>query len=337
MGSHTDTSNLATADLEDRTMQYLTTRLATAGLLLPLLAGAASAHVTLEVREAKAGAPYKAVLRVPHGCDGTATLKVKAHIPEGVIAVKPMLKAGWQIETVKGPYGKTYPYYHGAKLTEGVKEITWTGKLADEHFDEFVFAGFLASDVPAGRLYFPVTQECEKGEARWADVPAAGPDAPALKFPAPALTVVAQQAAAPQQSIKVGALTIQAPWIRATPGGARIAGGYMTIANTGKEADRLTGGTLSAAGRFEVHEMSMDGGVMKMRELKRGLEIKPGETVELKPGGYHLMFMDLKQGLKEGDKIKGTLVFEKAGKVEVDYRIGPIGGGGAPAGEHSHH
>ncbi len=307
-------------------------------LSLPLLAASALAHVTLEAREAKAGAPYKAVLRVPHGCEGTATLKVKAQIPEGVIAVKPMPKAGWQVETVKGAYARTYPYYHGAKLTEGVKEIVWTGKLADDHFDEFVFSGFLASDLPAGRLYFPVTQECEKGEARWVDVPSAGQDAHALKAPAPALVILAQAAGSAPQTFKAGALTIEAPWIRATPGGAKIAGGYMKIINTGKDADRLTGGTFPVAGRFEVHEMAMDGGVMKMRHLSKGLEIKPGESVELKPGGYHLMFMDLKQGLKEGESYKGTLVFEKAGKIEIEYKVGPIGGGAPKAGGgHSHH
>lgn len=308
------------------------------GLLLSaasLVSTAAVAHVTLEVREAKAGAPYKAVLKVPHGCDGAATLKVRVQIPEGVIAVKPMPKAGWQLETVKGPYEKTYAYYHGAKLSEGLKEISWTGKLADEHYDEFVFSGFVAAELPAGKLHFPVTQECEKGEARWAEIPAAGQDAHALKFPAPALTVLTRQNTA-AQSFKAGALTIAAPWIRATPGGAKIAGGYMTITNNGKEADRLTGGTLPVAGRFEVHEMSMDNGVMKMRHLPKGLEIKPDESVELKPGGYHLMFMDLKQGLKEGDVVKGTLVFEKAGKVDVEYRIGPIGGG-APGAGGSHH
>ena len=132
--------------------------------------------------------------RIPHGCDGTATLKVRAQIPEGVIAVKPMPKAGWQIETVKGKYDKTYPYYHGQQLTEGVKEIVWSGgKLPDEHYDEFVFAGFLAGDLKPGPLYVPVTQECEKGEARWADVPAPGQDAHALKAPAPALVILAQQ------------------------------------------------------------------------------------------------------------------------------------------------
>lgn len=306
---------------------------------LPLLAGSAFAHVSLDVREAKAGSTYRAVLKVPHGCDGTATLKVKVQIPEGVIAVKPMPKAGWQVETVKGAFAKSYSYFHGVQLSEGVKEISWSGKLADDHYDEFIFSGFLAGELAAGRLYFPITQECEKGEARWIEIPAAGQDAHALKAPAPALLVLAKNAGqgAAAQTFKAGPLTIDAPWIRATPGGAKIAGGYMKIINTGKQADRLTGGTLPVAGRFEVHEMSTEGGVMKMRHLSKGLEIKPGETVELKPGGYHLMFMDLKQGLKEGDTIKGTLVFEKAGKVDVEYKIGPIGGGAPAAGGHSHH
>lgn len=303
-----------------------------------LAAGPTSAHVTLETREAKAGTHYKAVLKVPHGCDGSATLKVRAQIPEGVIAVKPMPKAGWQLETAKGSYEKSYPY-HGAKLSEGVREIVWTGRLADEHYDEFVFAGFLAAELPAGKIYIPVTQECEKGEARWAEVPAAGQDAHALKSPAPALTILAQHApaAAAPQSFKAGALTIEAPWIRATPGGAKIAGGYMKITNAGKDADRLIGGTFPVAGRFEVHEMSTEGGVMKMRHLAKGLDIKPGETVELKPGGLHVMFMDLKQGLKEGETYKGSLIFEKAGKIEIEYRVGPIGGGMPQSGGHSHH
>jgi uncharacterized protein YcnI/copper(I)-binding protein len=311
-----------------------------------LAAASAFAHVTLEVREARAGAPYKATLRIPHGCDGTATLKVRAQIPEGVIAVKPMPKSGWQLETVKGKYDKSYPYYHGQQLTEGVKEIVWSGgKLPDEYYDEFVFSGFLAGDLKPGPLYIPVTQECEKGEARWADSPAPGQDRHALKAPAPALIILAQHsgghaAMADTKVYKVGSLTIEAPWARATPGGAKVAGGFMKITNTGKEPDRLIGGTVPFAGRFEVHEMAMNNGVMTMRELSKGLEIKPGETVELKPGGYHLMFMDLKQGLKEGEAVKGTLVFEKAGKVDVEYKVGPIGGGapsGGAGGGHSHH
>jgi uncharacterized protein YcnI/copper(I)-binding protein len=318
-------------------------------LTLPLIATTLFAHVTFETREARAGTSYKAVLRVPHGCDGSATLKLRAQIPEGVIAVKPMPKAGWQIETVKGAYARSYPYFHGQQLSEGVKEITWSGgKLPDEHYDEFVFASFLAGDLRPGPLYIPVTQECEKGEARWIEIPARGQDAHALKAPAPAVIILAQQAgqgagsgAAPVPNVfKAGSLTIEAPWARATPGGAQVAGAFMKITNNGSEPDRLIGGTVPFAGRFEIHEMAMDGGVMKMRELSKGLEVKPGETVELKPGGYHVMFMGLKSGLKEGQTVKGTLIFEKTGKVEVEYRVGPIGGGapaGGGGGGHKHH
>ena len=101
----------------------------------------------------------------------------------------------------------------------------------------------------------------------------------------------------------------------------------MKITNAGKDADRLTGGTFPNAARFEIHEMKTEGSVVTMRPLPKGLEIKPGETVEFKPGGYHVMFMGLKQGLKEGQTVKGTLTFEKAGTIDVEYRVGPIGGG----------
>ncbi|MGD9925606.1 MAG: DUF1775 domain-containing protein [Pseudorhodoplanes sp.] len=315
---------------------------------LCVASGSALAHVTLETREARAGTSYKAVLRVTHGCDGAATTKVRAKIPEGVIGVKPMPKPGWQIETMRGAYERSYPYFHGQQLSEGVREIVWSGgKLPDDHYDEFVFASFLARDLSAGPLYIPVLQECEKGEWRWTEIPAPGQDAHALKAPAPALVILAQHAGsqhgaaamADTKVYKAGSLTIAAPWARATPGGAKVAGGFMTITNNGKEPDRLVGGTVPVAGRFELHEMAVEGGIMKMRELAKGLEIKPGETVELKPGGYHVMFMDLTSRLKEGDTVKGTLVFEKAGKVDIEFRVGPIGGGAPKGGSggHSHH
>ncbi|RDV01931.1 copper chaperone PCu(A)C [Undibacter mobilis] len=131
-----------------------------------------------------------------------------------------------------------------------------------------------------------------------------------------------------------GSLKISQPWARATPKGAQVGGGYMTITNTGAAPDRLVGGASGVAASFEVHEMSMDGGIMKMRMLKDGLEIKPGETVALKPGGYHVMFVGLKDQLKQGDIFKGTLQFEKAGKVEIEYKIEGIAatGGGSPSG-----
>lgn len=138
----------------------------------------------------------------------------------------------------------------------------------------------------------------------------------------------------PEPVYRVGALIIESPWSRATPGGAKVGGGYMRISNGGTEPDRLIGGTVPVAARFELHEMSMQGDVARMRPLEQGLEIPPGRTVELKPGGSHAMFVDLKQPLKAGDTLKGTLVFEKAGTVAVEYAVRPLGSTGAAAGHH---
>lgn len=137
------------------------------------------------------------------------------------------------------------------------------------------------------------------------------------------------------ETIKVGDLVLTAPWTRATPGGAKVAGGFVRITNNGKAADKLIGGSASLAGRFEVHEMSMQDGVMRMRPVTGGLEIKPGATVELKPGSYHVMFMDIKEQFKEGQTVKAMLEFEKAGKVEVNFRVGGVGeGAGSAHGKH---
>lgn len=296
----------------------------------------AYAHATLETKEAAVGGSYKAIVKIGHGCEGTATLKVRVQIPEGVISVKPMPKAGWTLETTTGAYAKPYKYYR-RELSEGVKEIVWTGKLLDAHYDEFVFASYLTDSLtPGATVYFPVTQECETGAHRWVEIPAAGQDAHALKSPAPGVRLIAAKSAA-APSYKVGALVLEAPWIRATPGGAQVAGGYVKITNTGTEPDRLVGGTFPVAAAVEVHEMAMTDGVMKMRGLPNGLEIKPGASVDLKPGGYHLMFQKLQNPLKEGQTVKGTLAFEKAGSVEVEYKVMPIGSGGSGGGGHSHH
>lgn len=152
----------------------------------------AAAHVTLERGEAAAGAGYKAVLRVPHGCDRSATLTLRVTIPDGLIAVKPMPKPGWTVTVSKGPYQKAYEFMHGLTMKEGVREIVWTGRLADEHYDEFVFSGFVASAVaPGTTLAVPVVQECEIGTAAWTEVAAPGQDPHALKTPAPLLRIVA--------------------------------------------------------------------------------------------------------------------------------------------------
>lgn len=153
---------------------------------------------------------------------------------------------------------------------------------------------------------------------------------------------LAQSSASPA-AVKAGTLTIEQPWSRATPAGAQVGGGYLRITNTGQEADRLTGGSAPVASRIEVHQMSMVDNVMRMKAVDGGLEIKPGETVELKPGSYHLMFMDLKEPLKDGETVKGTLVFEKAGSVAVDFAVRGMGQGtgketghGAAPAQHKH-
>ncbi len=127
------------------------------------------------------------------------------------------------------------------------------------------------------------------------------------------------------EDISAGGLKISAAWARATPKGAPVGGGYLTITNTGTAADRLIGGTSDAATRFEIHDMSMDNGVMKMRPVDAGIEIKPGQTVELKPGGYHVMFVGLKKTFVQGDHVKAILKFEKAGDVPVDFSVEGIG------------
>ncbi|MDI3471190.1 MAG: copper chaperone PCu(A)C [Pseudolabrys sp.] len=134
------------------------------------------------------------------------------------------------------------------------------------------------------------------------------------------------------EDVTAGPLKISAAWARATPKGASIGGGYITITNTGSAPDRLIGGSTPISGRLEVHEMSMSNGVMKMRPVEGGLEIKPDKTVTLKPGGYHLMFVGLKHQLEPNQHFKATLNFEKAGKVDVDFTvagIGAMGPGGA--------
>ena len=162
------------------------------GAAVAALATPAFAHVTLEIQEARIGAPYRAVLRVPHGCEDAATIALRVRIPDGVIAVKPMPKPGWTLATVTGKYGKTYTFFHNTKLSEGVVEISWSGgKLPDAWYDEFVFSAFLAGDLEADKtLYFPVVQECEKGVHRWIEIPAAGKTPADYPEPAPGLRLL---------------------------------------------------------------------------------------------------------------------------------------------------
>jgi hypothetical protein len=143
--------------------------------------------------------------------------------------------------------------------------------------------------------------------------------------------------AASADDIKAGDLVISQAWSRATPGGAKVAGGYLTIQNKGATADRLIGGSAEIAGKFEIHEMAVENGVMKMRALDNGLTIDPGKTVKFAPGGYHLMLQDLKGALKQGDKVPVTLQFEKAGKVNLSLDVQGVGAQAPGDGGHSGH
>ena len=132
----------------------------------------AFAHIELENRQANVGSGYKAVMRVPHGCEGSPTTMIRVRIPEGVLDVKPMPKAGWKLDVVTGKYAKSHSVGH-AQVNEGVTEVAWSGgSLPSNFYDEFIFVATVAGDLQDGQtIYFPVVQQCERGVHRWIDIP----------------------------------------------------------------------------------------------------------------------------------------------------------------------
>lgn len=144
-------------------------------------------------------------------------------------------------------------------------------------------------------------------------------------------TSIAPSMAEHGQMVMAGDIKIEKAWTRATPNGAKAGGAFLLVTNTGGEADRLIAASSDVAAKVEIHEMSMKDGVMKMQQLEAGLEIAPGATVELKPGGFHIMMMGLNKTIAEGDMVGITLEFEKAGKVDVMFPAAPLG---APSMDH---
>ena len=126
----------------------------------------------------------------------------------------------------------------------------------------------------------------------------------------------------------VGAIHISQAWSRATPKGATTGAGYMTLTNKGAAAERVSCVSDDASAQCQIHSMTMEGGIMKMRPVEGGLEIKPGESITLKPGGNHMMFLSLKHPLEQGETVKATLKFDHAGTIDVEYPVLAIG---APA------
>ncbi len=293
-----------------------------------LLSGSAFAHVTLEKSEAAPKSNFKAVFRVPHGCEKSATTAISIVIPEGVVAAKPMPKSGWKLDITKGSYAKSYRYF-GADVAEGAKLITWSGgNLPDDQYDEFTVSLYLTDALTTGStVFFPVEQICETGASHWTAVTKDGENAAKGIEAAPSLKIsnVQQSAAESAKVYTIGDLVVSNPWARATPNGAKVAGGYVKITNNDHHAERLTSATFESSGAASIHEMKMDGDVMKMGEMASGIEIGPHATITLEPGKFHLMLTDLKAPLKEGDHVKGSLTFQNAGKLDVEFVVKGMG------------
>jgi len=160
-------------------------------MLLSFAATVSQAHVTLEQREAEAGSAYKAVLKVGHGCEGSATRKLTVLLPAGFRGAKPTPKAGWTLQLRMEKLAQPYDS-HGKAVTEGLAEVSWTANteadwLQDAWYDEFIVRGSLPLD--AGAMWFKVRQTCAQGESNWAEVPADGTSTRGLKLPAALLLV----------------------------------------------------------------------------------------------------------------------------------------------------
>jgi len=125
-------------------------------------------------------------------------------------------------------------------------------------------------------------------------------------------------------------VTIDKPWLRATAPGAKVGGGYLTIRNPGAAPERLVGASSPAAARVELHVNIKEGEMVKMRQV-RAFDVPAQGSFELKPGGAHLMFIELRQPFKEGEKVPVTLKFEKTGELRTEFHVGRLGGGSAPA------
>jgi copper(I)-binding protein len=284
-------------------------------LLLPLLVSTALpafAHVSLPAGGAAAGSDYEAVFRVGHACQGTpATTAITVRLPEGFTLVQAQPRAGWT-------------------LTQGPREVRWTATdgrgVPDKERAEFSVRGKLWSQP--GTLWFPVRQDCGAQSTDWAQLP--GADAQAtLATPAARLDVLAAG---------VAAVDVKNAWVRPSVPGQSGTGAFMQL--SAPQGLRLVGVATPLAGVAEVHEMKMDGDTMRMRALPDGLLLPARQTVELKPGGYHLMLMDLKQPLAKGTQLPLTLRFVDAKGVasqrELQVPVGVPAGGAGPAHSHGH-
>lgn len=309
-----------------------------------VLPGAAYAHASLSPTDVVNFSTVRAVITLEHGCDGAATTEVTVTIPEGFIAVEPVDRNGWTSSVVDGQYKATYHIDGVGDISSGAKTITWSGgSVPDGRPARFMFEGVMQSFNDQQVFVFPTTQICgTTGQIVWDEVATDGQDPHDLKHPAPYMTVSFEQigeSGPPVETADIalaGDLEVSGAFTRATLPNAPVGGGFMTITNTGIEPDRLVSASSPVAGVAQLHEMKMEGDVMKMGELPDGIAIPAGETVTLEPGGLHIMLMDLKAPLVEGEEVPVTLTFEKAGTVEVLLEVAGSAAD-APIEDHGHH
>lgn len=282
-----------------------------------VLTGSAAsfAHVVLQPGPAVAGSTYDVAFKVGHACkDARSTTGLTVRLPRGFVLQEVPARAGWKVDVDRS----------------GTGTVRWTADsaaqaLPGDRKSEFLLRGTLPA--APGPLYFAVLQTCDVGSADWAQLPT-GAAGETLPFPAARLDVVAPGSAPVDAS---GA------WVRAAVPGQSGTGGFMKLA-AGVPL-KLVGVATPAAGVAEVHEMKMEGDTMKMRAVP-ALELPARQIVELKPGGYHLMLMDLKQPIAAGNVIPLTLTFEDATGakstllVQAPVQAAPTGA--AAGGGHKH-
>jgi hypothetical protein len=274
----------------------------------------------VEQSRAEAGTPYQAVLRVGHGCESAGTTSIAVRIPAGFQAAKPVPKPGWNVVLQDGT----------ATWTAASREAT----LPSSQRGEFVLAGTLPQ--APGPLWFKVLQTCEQGSLDWSQVPVEGVSTAGLKTPAALVEVVSSREFAQAASLP----KVEGAWVRGTVPGQQGTGAFMKL--TAREPVQLIGASTPVAGVAQVHEMRLEGDIMKMRALPR-LDLPAGQAVELKPSGYHIMLMDLKQPLAQGSVVPMTLIFRDAKGVESKLELklpvssqAPGAAGPAPMDGHKH-
>lgn len=285
-------------------------------------AGTSFAHVTLPPGGATAGSDYEAAFRVGHACEGAnSTTGITVRLPKGFALSDAQARKGWTLDVRKAT---------GSHVGDDAGEVRWTAETPQSALPTKERAEFLVrGKLPAkpGVLWFKVLQTCDTGNADWAQVPATGTSTEGLASPAARLDVLAPG---------VAAVDVRDAWIRASVPGQSGTGAFMKL--TAPSGARLVGASTPAAGVAEVHEMKMDGDTMRMRAAGP-VELPARQTVELKPGGYHLMLMDLKQPLSNGATVPVTLRFEdaKGQKTALELNVPVLAGAAAPAGgEHKH-